>query len=146
MQHLIFTPKNADKSSWMAIDSNDKKIHIMHTKEIRNEGITSLLQTLNLVVPLQNLCELDDNCPSGSGQWASSIWKWEECKKTPRTPALNRERITTFWQQWKQKKWSWRTQQLCSNWAIRIQWSFACYPVEGGFFNELKVQIGHLIV
>ena len=35
----------------LAIDSNDKKIHIMHTKEIRNEGITLLLQTLNLVVP-----------------------------------------------------------------------------------------------
>ena len=27
MQHLIFTPKNADKSSCMATDSNDKKIH-----------------------------------------------------------------------------------------------------------------------
>ena len=80
----------------MAIDSNAKKIHIMHTKEIRNEGITSLLQTLNLVVPLQNLCGLDDNCPSGSGQWASSIWKWEEGKKTPRTPALNRKESQLF--------------------------------------------------
>ena len=75
MQHLIFTPKNADKSSWMAIDSNEKKIHIMHTKEIRNEGITSLLQTfwiwsshtkslwigwqLSLGVPVGPMGELD---------------------------------------------------------------------------------------
>ena len=64
----------------------------MHTKEIRNEGITSLLQTLNLVVQIF----VNWMTPSGSGQWASSIWKWEECKKTPRTPALNRKESQLF--------------------------------------------------
>jgi len=87
----------------------------------------------------KSLVDLDDNRPSESGQWASLIWNWEEGKKTPRTPALNRERITTFWQQWKRK--TWRTQQFCSNWAIRIQWSFVCYPLEGGFFTELQVHL-----
>ena len=36
MQHLIFTPKNADKSSCMAIDSNDKKIHT-HARQRNQE-------------------------------------------------------------------------------------------------------------
>ena len=36
MQHLIFTPKNADKSSCMATDSNDKKIHT-HARQRNQE-------------------------------------------------------------------------------------------------------------
>ena len=48
LNNKILTPRLAKQ---MFIDTNDKKTHIMHTKEIRNEGITSLLQTLNQVVP-----------------------------------------------------------------------------------------------
>ena len=78
-------------------------IHI-HTKEIRNEGITSLLQTLNLVIPLQNLCELDDNCPSGSGQWASSIWKWEGRQKNTTNASIKQGKNHNFLTTMKAKK------------------------------------------
>ena len=80
------------------------------------------------------LLKLDDNHPSESGQWASLIWNWEEGKKTQLTPAWNREnRNHNFWRQWKWKKW--RAQQFCSNWAIYILWSFACYPPWRRFFH-----------
>ena len=78
----------------------------------------------------KSLVVLDDNRPSESAQWASLIWNW---KHSERQHGTEKTGITTFWQQWKRKKW--RAQQFCSNWAIHILWSFACYPPWRRFFH-----------
>ena len=88
--------------------------------------------------------DLDDNRPSESGQWASLIWNWEEGKKNTANASMEQRKQES---QLFDNNESEKNEEHSSSVQIGLFIFYGPLPailLEGGFFTELQVQIGHL--